>query len=147
MCGLSPFSTQALEGGGEVRLQRNALQVLELPEGEVTYGSDDDASKPGTAAAVAAHPRRRRVRNRKRAPPAAPKAPPPPTKLNFLSLRPESLRKYRRHYRVSDVGPNASVEELAEAIARHFTVSQKTPSDESKLLESFVNMAQRVLEA
>ena len=142
----------------QCRLQRNALHVLAPP----------DAKKAAEFAASAAdgdldaRPRQRqRTHKRKPAAPRADKKLPvvkrPPagaagagssataTALDFTQLRPEALRRYRRQYRVANVAPGASRDQLVAAVKRHFVTSQTVPDDETKLIHSIIAVAHRQL--
>ena len=41
-------------------------------------------------------------------------------RINFHKLETDALRKYRRFYKLPDVGPNSSKDQLVAAVGRHF---------------------------
>lgn len=52
----------------------------------------------------------------------------------------QALRRYRRHYKLSEVGPNSSREELILAVRKHF-MSQQV--DEINVVANFMQSIKR----
>lgn len=151
--GLGGWHWLTLQGGTEVRLQRNALTVLENPPPELTAleRHDEVEDRPQASRASTAAPAVPKLR---------PKRPPPsPTadtddvldvrrvvtrrdrsqrsstqRIDFAKLDAAPLRKYRRHYKL-EVGANASKDQLVTAVQRHFSGQQV---DESHVLAAFI---------
>ena len=65
---------------------------------------------------------------------------PPPQRVNFYKLDIAALRRYRRHYRLNDVGPNSSREELILAVRKHF---MSTQVDEVTVIAAFMQSVKR----
>lgn len=146
--GLGGWHWLVLSNGKEVKLQRNALSVLEAPSGydededDETLRTDntDDLKKSGS---------RRRNRDTannmnlysrpyKRRPPPGPAL---GMRVNFNKLNMSALGKYRQHFQLTDVGPDSTRDQLVVAVEKHFT-SQAV--EENKIISAFVQAAKRV---
>ncbi|KAJ7564571.1 hypothetical protein O6H91_02G023200 [Diphasiastrum complanatum] len=165
--GLGGWHWLVLTNGVEVRLQRNALSVLEAPTGDE---EDDDIDIPfSSATSVDDFPRtfKPRVRTHKLANDMSKTADssqtvesaplkrfsenkiddgprPCPNGLPMVDLsklETEALRRYRRHFKLFDVSPNSSKEQLLRAVGRHFTSHQL---DELEVIAGFVQAAKRL---
>ncbi|EFJ17425.1 hypothetical protein SELMODRAFT_36854, partial [Selaginella moellendorffii] len=151
--GLGGWHWLVLTNGAEVKLQRNALSVIEAPTGQE---EDDDIDNPFSNETTPEHsspesgpksPRRTRSRAWPMNPSAARR-----DGANSASRRPSrnvvdlgkldtaALRRYRRHFKLFDVGPNSSKEQLLQAVSRHFVGQQL---DELQVITGFVQAAKR----
>ena len=73
--------------------------------------------------------------------PSPPITPPfPLQRVNFYKLDIAALRRYRRHYRLNDVGPNSSREELILSVRKHF---MSTQVDEVAVIAAFMQSVKR----
>ncbi|KAK9908325.1 hypothetical protein WJX75_006093 [Coccomyxa subellipsoidea] len=61
-------------------------------------------------------------------------------RINFHNLETAALKRYRRFYKLPDVGPNSSKDQLVMAVGRHFMAQTV---DESKVIALFVAAARR----
>eukprot|EP00898_Chlorokybus_atmophyticus_P008212 jgi/Chlat1/8392/Chrsp80S07826 len=150
-----------LSNGEEVRLQRNALTINELPPEE---GDDADsnssptsqvtdpgqATQPvrlkrlkqlhsitGTDCITGATQQRQLLQSK-----PARKILRGSMRVNFNRVETSILRRYRRHYHLAEVGPPQSTKaQLASAVARHFLAQTV---DEYQVLVAFVDAARRV---
>lgn len=135
-------------GGEEVRLQRNALSVVSRPKGDETDFSDEDVEEGQQEDHVpVVLPRERRRRaprpssaehsfNERRVSQrqAAVVAP----RINLHCLDATALKRYRKHYQLTDVGDSATREQLVTAVGRHF---MQQSVDETDTIERFINAA------
>ena len=133
--GLGGWHWLVLSDGSEVRLQRNALQVLEQPTGdEEDSSSDEVTAMPRQDRATTSlqerktHPSRRTLHERRRDGSGA------ALYVNFNKLQSSALKRYRRHYKLQ-VTPDATKDQLVNAVGAHF-MSQKI--DERKLLGKLI---------
>ncbi|BDA44944.1 probable histone deacetylase complex subunit SAP30 at C-terminar half [Coccomyxa sp. Obi] len=143
--GLGGWHWLKLHSGEEVRLQRNALTVLEPPSNQESDFSEEEDNAANQTEAL---PRMRARR------PPRPLAPSPEIshqrrasvrqssqpRINFHNLETAALKRYRRFYKLPDVGPNSSKEQLVMAVGRHFMAQTV---DESKVIALFVAAARR----
>lgn len=150
--GLGGWHWLVLTNGLEVKLQRNALSVLEPPTGlEDDNDSDDgksnveDNQKPFKSRA-----RPQRSSNAPRgvhkshiadASSASPKTSHRILKVNLSKLETAALLRYWRHFNLVDAGPRPSKEELIDAVERHFSSQQL---DEFQVIAQFVQAAKRL---
>ncbi|MBA0835162.1 hypothetical protein Goarm_007458, partial [Gossypium armourianum] len=131
---------KVLKNGVEVKLQRNALSVLEHPTGnEVDDDHDFDNSSSGSdiASNIEFHrPAKPRVRNTK---PWLPSASMKSTNrtgyrdvqsiihatqsVNLARLDTDSLRRYCRHFKLGSINGYSPREQILNTVQRHF-VSQ-----------------------
>ncbi|MCO5557458.1 hypothetical protein L7F22_011023 [Adiantum nelumboides] len=139
--GLGGWHWLVLTNGLEVKLQRNALSVLEPPTGlEEDDDSDDQmSSKPNLEdfgkpfrlrARVQRHGGISRAGNRNST-----------KKVDFSKFEMASLLRYWRHFELVELGPNPSKEQLVNAVERHFMSQQL---DEAQVITSFVHAAKRL---
>lgn len=180
--GLGGWHWLMLTNGDEVKLQRNALSVIERPSGhEETVGDDggdddvndneDNPFSSGTSLEKS-YPRNSfRVHSRK---PALPTSTNPGVvgntrkvahcgnsfdenedrdegrrslsskclpSVNLSKLETAILKRYRRHFKLVEVGPNSSKEQLVDAVVRHF-MSQEL--DEGQVIMGFMQAAKRL---
>ena len=149
--GLGGWHWLVLSDGSHVRLQRNALTVLEQPTGEEESDSDDDDQQNANNAKVAYTSsqvaRRRessatsgvstREQRQKRKPASrdlySSSGEGDTLHVNFHKLEAAALKRYRSHYKLQ-VTPNATKDQLVSAVGSHF-MSQKV--DERKVIHTF----------
>ncbi|XP_022760555.1 uncharacterized protein LOC111306822 isoform X2 [Durio zibethinus] len=135
--GLGGWHWLVLKNGVEVKLQRNALSVLEHPTGnEVDVDHDFDNSSSGSdiASSIEFHrPAKPRVRHTK------PWVPSPsmkatsrngyrdvrsiiraPQLVNLARLDINSLRRYCRHFKLGGITAYSSREQILNTVQKHF---------------------------
>ncbi|KAJ6415160.1 hypothetical protein OIU84_004033 [Salix udensis] len=163
--GLGGWHWLVLKNGSEVKLQRNALSVLEHPTGnEVDDDNDYDTSSGsdigehdfyrGSGFQKISKPRVRTTR-----PPWVPSAPakstsqrsyrdvqsivhmPVPT-VNLARLGTESLRRYCKEFKLPGVSSHSSREQMLNAAQIHF-LSQR-PLDEMQEVAELTRVAKRL---
>ncbi|CAG9466671.1 unnamed protein product [Pedinophyceae sp. YPF-701] len=165
--GLGGWHWLVLSSGEEVKLQRNALQVLELPTGNEPDFTDDDeetTTRQPTTPEVLPAEELPRIRARRpgrayggtavRSPGGLAVAEPTPTlgaiigkdgrpsmKVNFLKLDCGALRRYHKHFNLTHVPEDCPKQELAQAVGEHFN---KTSVDEAQVIDMFFRAAKRV---
>lgn len=141
---LGGWHTLELDTGEHVRIQRNALMVLEQPAGNVV---DQKLTEPSVGISERVKQQQAQRSMKRHALPApqedvAAKGPPvnsaKVTRINFNKLDSAALRKYRRHYKLAEVGPNPTRQELVTAVSRHFS---KQVVDENQVISSLLNNA------
>ncbi|CAA7399418.1 unnamed protein product [Spirodela intermedia] len=159
--GLGGWHWLVLANGIEVKLQRNALSVIEAPTGheednENDYenmlwnGSDvasDDPQKPHRLR----HRSHRtvglanRILNQSRPSDSPSKSPTSPvnpaTKVDLSKLETTALWRYLRHFNLVGADPNPSKEQLIDAVQRHFMSQQL---DELQVIPGFIQAAKRL---
>eukprot|EP00873_Tetraselmis_striata_P029421 jgi/Tetstr1/449685/TSEL_036753.t1 len=123
-----------IDHGEEVKLQRNALSVVELPTGNEPAFSDDE--EPESAAKMVVSSRKRRIK----AVGGGEVSSAMETNVDFSKLDIGNLRKYRRHYRLNDVPPNSSKDQLVTAVTRHFRMQTV---DEGMVMSQFYRAIQK----
>ncbi|XP_024385285.1 uncharacterized protein [Physcomitrium patens] len=169
--GLGGWHWLVLTNGDEVKLQRNALSVIEGPSGLEEVEDNEDysfpsrtsqennirrnsfrvqprklvcpvSSNPGMAGQVGkttqcgyANDRRGGfVERRSSSSRCLPS-------VNFSKLEIAALKRYLRHFKLVEGGPNSSREQLVDAVCRHF-MSQEL--DEGKVIMGFMRAAKRL---
>lgn len=155
--GLGGWHWLVLTNGLEVKLQRNALSVLEAPTGHEDDEIDsedlfssrsnlDEFSKPFKSKARLQKPSSlSKVTSRSQASDVSSKGnksdPSGLLKIDFSKFETTALLKYWRHFNLVELGPNPSKEQLVDAVERHF-ISQQL--DELQVITSFVQAAKRL---
>ncbi|XP_057993890.1 uncharacterized protein LOC110656069 isoform X2 [Hevea brasiliensis] len=157
------MSKGVLKNGVEVKLQRNALSVLEHATGnEVDEDNDFDTSSgsdigekdhdfsSGSEFHKISKPRVRSTR------PCFPLAKStnfsssrdvqsithtPQLKVNLAKLGTESLRRYCRRFNLAGVHSDSSREQMLNVVREHFASQQ--PLDEARVIAEFINAAKR----
>ncbi|GFP91897.1 hypothetical protein PHJA_001333800 [Phtheirospermum japonicum] len=166
--GLGGWHWLVLKNGVEVKLQRNALSVLEPPTGneeDVDYDFDDSSS--GSDIGEKDHHRfsssfhfskinKPRVRysrpwspyvattksiNRSGCREVQSKCHAAQLRVNLAKLGTESLWRYWRSFQLAHISPNPTKDQLVNAIQQHFS-SQKV--DEVQVLVQFIRAAKRL---
>ncbi|KAE8725315.1 E3 ubiquitin-protein ligase [Hibiscus syriacus] len=157
--GLGGWHWLVLKNGVEVKLQRNALSVLEHPTGdEVDDDHDFDNSSSGSdiASSIEFHrPAKPRVRHTKPWDPSASlketnsssyrdvqsiiRA---PQSVNLARLDTDSLRKYCRHFKLGSIDAYSPREVMLNTVQQHF-MSQPPLNDVQVVLE-FITAAKRL---
>ncbi|KAJ7554769.1 hypothetical protein O6H91_05G010600 [Diphasiastrum complanatum] len=177
--GLGGWHWLVLTNGVEVKLQRNALSVIEAPtgqEGETEEKEEEEGDRDidiefpfANAHNMEDFPKsmKQRVRPQKleaqlskaadssqgiepavfrhmpeRSTEAA--GSPPSSNLPMVDLSKldtAALKRYRRHYKLVDVGPNSSKEQLLRSVGRHFMSHQL---DEVQAITGFMQAVKRL---
>lgn len=163
--GLGGWHWLVLKNGVEVKLQRNALSVLEPPTGneeDDEYDLDDSSSGSDvgekdqyrfSSSFQFGKISKPRVRHNRPWSPSAPPAksvnrngfredhrPKCQLRVNLAKLGSKSLWRYWRNYRLDYIGPNPTKEQLVETVQQHFS-SQKL--DEGQVIMEFIQAAKR----
>ncbi|KAK4793962.1 hypothetical protein SAY86_011956 [Trapa natans] len=164
------FRIIVLKNGVEVKLQRNALSVLEHPSGNEDDGDLDFYSSSGSdtvdnkdhdfSNAISfpkiSKPRVRHTRPWSSSPTNSCKPmnrgmyrdvqsiiQSPHMRVNLAKLGADSLSKYCRYYKLVSVNSNTSREEMLSAVERHFLIHQQRLS-EAQVIMNFVRAAKRM---
>ncbi|CAN6448018.1 unnamed protein product [Victoria cruziana] len=159
--GLGGWHWLVLTNGIEVKLQRNALSVIEAPTG---HEEDDDGECDNVqwqCSDLASddtqkyqRPKQRHYKSSGSAHKAVSKSssldshsmgslspPRGPTNVDLSKLETTALWRYWRHFNLVDSIPNPSKEQLIDVVQRHF-VSQQL--DEMQVIVGFVHAAKRL---
>uniref|UniRef100_A0A2P2KMF4 Histone deacetylase complex subunit SAP30 Sin3 binding domain-containing protein n=1 Tax=Rhizophora mucronata TaxID=61149 RepID=A0A2P2KMF4_RHIMU len=157
---------KVLKNGDEVKLQRNALSVLEHPTGnEVDDDKEIDSSsgsdiceKDQDISSGSEYHKNRKPRVR----PARPYVPSASTaksanrssyrdvqsiihtlqpKVNLAKLGTESLSRYCRHFKLAGITSDSLREQMLNAVLRHFVT--QPPLDEMRVLAEFARASKR----
>ncbi|GMI82502.1 SAP30 FUNCTION-RELATED 2 [Hibiscus trionum] len=159
--GLGGWHWLVLTNGIEVKLQRNALSVIEAPTGNE---EDDDiefenmqwnVSDMASDDTQKSHRSRRRMHKLSGSCPKTARrslscdsqskgsvsAPRGSLKVDLSKLELAALWRYWRHFNLVDAIPNPSKEQLVDVVQRHF-MSQKI--DELQVIVGFVHAAKRL---
>ncbi|CAA6667421.1 unnamed protein product [Spirodela intermedia] len=162
--GLGGWHWLVLTNGIEVKLQRNALSVIEAPTGReeddemgVEWNGSDVASECTQRSPRQKHksPRTMGSSNRTLSPShscgSQPKGPTtssdwPTTRVDLGKLKTTALWRYWRHFNLVGPapGPTLSKEQLIMAVQRHFTSQQL---DELQVIAGFIQAARRLRRA
>lgn len=162
--GLGGWHWLVLKNGVEVKLQRNALSVLEHPTGnEEDFDHDYDNSSSGSDLGVKENDFARSLEFHKHSKPRfrypKPYVPSTATKsiyrgsyrefqslhtpqlrVNMAKLGTSTLRRYCRHFNLVSSYANPTREQLINVVQRHFT-SQLMRLDEVSVITEFVDAA------
>ncbi|GKU95235.1 hypothetical protein SLEP1_g8619 [Rubroshorea leprosula] len=164
--GLGGWHWLVLKNGDEVKLQRNALSVVEHPTGnEVDEDHDFDNSSSGSELGEKDHdfsssiefqrPSKPRVRQRR---PSVPSASvksmnrnsyrdvqsiihAPQLKVNLARLDTDAFRRYCRHYHIGGINSDSSREQLISTVQQHFATLP--PLNEGQVISEFIGAAKR----
>lgn len=159
--GLGGWHWLVLTNGIEVKLQRNALSVIEAPTG---HEEDDEiecdnmhwnGSDVVCDDVQAQKPHRSRVRHHKGSSnkslsrsqscdshsKGSISSSRGATKVDLSKLETRALWRYWRHFNLVDASPNPSKEQLVDAVQRHFMSQQL---DELQVIIGFVQAAKRL---
>ncbi|CAF2257181.1 unnamed protein product [Brassica rapa] len=162
--GLGGWHWLVLTNGIEVKLQRNALSVLEAPTGNeddddldfdhTHMNSSDmtseDTLKPhkvkqrGQRTSRSSHKSLSRCLSSDSQSKNSCFTPPENMKVDLSKLEMPALLKYWRHFNLVDAIPNPSKEQLVDIVRRHF-ISQQM--DELQVIVGFVQAAKRMKKA
>ncbi|XP_004298818.1 PREDICTED: uncharacterized protein LOC101311569 isoform X1 [Fragaria vesca subsp. vesca] len=164
--GLGGWHWLVLKNGVEVKLQRNALSVLEHPTGnEEDFDNDHVNSSSGSELGVKENDFTRSLEFQRHCKPRfkypksyVPSATTksiyrgsyqafqpihkPQLRVNMGKLGTSTLRRYCRHFNLVSNNPNPTREQLISIVQRHFT-SQLIRLDEASVITEFVNAARR----
>lgn len=164
--GLGGWHWLVLKNGVEVKLQRNALSVLEHPTGneeddfdydnsstssEIGYKDNDFCSS--TEFHKISKPRVRHAKssilsssaksiNRGGGYKEVQSIHTPRLKVNFARLGTDSLRRYCRYFNLASCPSNSSREHMISMVQRHF-FSQQKPLDEISVITEFIRAASK----
>lgn len=150
--GLGGWHWLVLTNGLEVKLQRNALSVLEPPTG---LEEDDDSDEGRSNVEDYQKPCKARVRQKTTntmrggvhrwhdadASLTGPKSSHRLLKVNLSKLETAALLRYWRRFQLVEAGPNSSKEQLLDAVERHFSAQQL---DEFQVIARFMQAAKRL---
>ncbi|XP_010459598.1 PREDICTED: uncharacterized protein LOC104756274 isoform X2 [Camelina sativa] len=161
--GLGGWHWLVLTNGIEVKLQRNALSVLEHPTGleedddldfESTQRNGSDMTSEDTLKPHKSKQRGQRSRSshktlsRSLSSDSQSKSsgftPPENMKVDLSKLEMPALLKYWQHFNLVDAIPNPSKEQLIDIVQRHFMSQQM---DELQVIMGFVQAAKRMKKA
>ncbi|KAL7167575.1 hypothetical protein ACSBR2_038105 [Camellia fascicularis] len=159
------FTHKVLKNGVEVKLQRNALSVLEPPTGNEVEDDDfDNASSSSdmgdkdndfSSAIEFSKLSKPRVRHTR---PWVSSTSVKPTnrssykevhsdiqtsqlRVNFAKLRTSSLWRYWRNFKLGNANPNITKQQLVNAVQQHFASQQV---DEFQVIAEFIHAAKRL---
>ncbi|XP_013600310.1 PREDICTED: uncharacterized protein LOC106307798 isoform X2 [Brassica oleracea var. oleracea] len=166
--GLGGWHWLVLTNGIEVKLQRNALSVIEAPTGneddddldfDNTQGNGSDMIFSFPASEDTRKPHKSKQR-RQRSSRSSHKTmswslssdsqskssgfTPPQNMVDLSKLDMPTLLKYWRHFNLADAIPNPSKEQLIDLVQRHFMSQQM---DELQVVVGFVQAAKRMKKA
>ncbi|GAB2267352.1 hypothetical protein Dimus_002338 [Dionaea muscipula] len=159
--GLGGWHWLVLTNGIEVKLQRNALSVIEAPTGNEEDDGFDSENLNWNGSDMVSDETQRSHRPRHRTPkspssshkatsrslcydsqPNPPASPPSGSmKVDLRKLEMDALWRYWRHFNLVDAIPNPSREQLIDVVQRHF-MSQKL--DEQQVIAGFIQSAKRL---
>ncbi|KAG9440905.1 hypothetical protein H6P81_021070 [Aristolochia fimbriata] len=159
--GLGGWHWLVLTNGIEVKLQRNALSVIEAPTGNeddddlecenMQWNSSDMAFEDGQKAQRPRHrPHKsngsaQKAASRSHSSDSHSKASASParsvTRVDLSKLETNALWRYWRHFNLVASSPNPSKEQLIDAVQRHFMSQQL---DELQVIVGFVQAAKRL---
>ncbi|XP_031259476.1 uncharacterized protein LOC116117598 [Pistacia vera] len=164
--GLGGWHWLVLKNGVEVKLQRNALSVLEHPTGnegdedhdfDSSSGSDIGEKDHDFSSTIEFHklskPRVRQTRpwvssasakvvNRSSYRDVQSIIHTSQLRVNLARLGTNSLRRYCRHYRLVNINSDSSREQLLNAVQRHF--ASQPPLSEVHVISEFINVINAV---
>ncbi|EEF51220.1 uncharacterized protein LOC8287408 [Ricinus communis] len=162
--GLGGWHWLVLKNGVEVKLQRNALSVLEHPTGNEVDEDNDFDSSSGSDMGEKDHDfssggefhkiSKQRVRPMRPCMPSVKSTSrssyrdvqsiihPPQLKVNLAKLGTESLRRYCRRFNLVGIHSDASREQMLNAVQKHF-ISQP-PVDEVRVIAEFAHAAKKL---
>ncbi|KAL4297346.1 hypothetical protein GQ457_12G000930 [Hibiscus cannabinus] len=157
--GLGGWHWLVLKNGVEVKLQRNALSVLEHPTGnEVDDDHDFENSSSGSDIASSIEfqrPAKPRVRHTKPwVPSASMKASnrssyrdvqsiiSAPQSVNLARLDTDSLRRYCRHFKLGTINAHSPRELMLNTVQQHF--GSQPPLNDVQVISEFITAAKRL---
>ncbi|ESR52753.1 hypothetical protein WN944_012983 [Citrus x changshan-huyou] len=159
--GLGGWHWLVLKNGVEVKLQRNALSVLEHPTGNEVDEDHDFDSSSGSDIGEKDHDFSSSIEFHKLSKPRVRQTRPwvssasaklvnrgsyrdvqsiihrSQPKVNLARLGTDSLRRYCRHYNLANISSDSSREQMLNAVQRHFTSQPKL--SEVHVISEFVN--------
>ncbi|CAA0813322.1 Unknown protein [Striga hermonthica] len=157
--GLGGWHWLVLTNGIEVKLQRNALSVIEAPTGneedddlevdQVQWGSSDTAFHDFQKSQRSRHRTHRSFGSTNKALSRSPSCESPRDSVStskkplvdLSKLEMSALWRYLMHFNLVDAIPNPSKEQLIDVVQRHF-ISQQL--DELQVITGFVQAAKRL---
>ncbi|CAA3008657.1 Histone deacetylase complex subunit SAP30 SAP30 [Olea europaea subsp. europaea] len=156
--GLGGWHWLVLTNGIEVKLQRNALSVIEAPTGNEEDDDIEFENVQWNCSDMASDETQKshRSRHRMHRPTGSShktlsrslscdshsvSTPKGPTKIDLGKLEIAALWRYLRHFNIADAIPNPSKEQLIDVVQRHFLSQQL---DELQVISGFVQSAKRL---
>ncbi|XP_077241977.1 uncharacterized protein LOC143882322 isoform X2 [Tasmannia lanceolata] len=163
--GLGGWHWLVLKNGVEVKLQRNALSVLEAPTGNEDDDEDNECDNSFCSSSDMGEkendfssiefqkPSKPRVRhakpwissaksiNRSNYREVQSNAYKLPQRVNLAKLETAALWRYWRHFNLVSINPNPSKEQLVHGVQRHFLSQQL---DEIQVITGFIHAAKRL---
>ncbi|GMI78526.1 SAP30 FUNCTION-RELATED 2 [Hibiscus trionum] len=152
--GLGGWHWLVLTNGIEVKLQRNALSVIEAPTGNEEDGDLEFENMQCNGSDMASDDTQKSHRSRHRTHKSTGSSHKTmnrslscvsqskgSTKVDLSKLEIAALWRYWRHFNLVDAIPNPSKEQLVDVVQRHF-VSQQM--DELQVIAGFVQAAKRL---
>ncbi|TYI34748.1 hypothetical protein ES332_A03G031000v1 [Gossypium tomentosum] len=157
--GLGGWHWLVLKNGVEVKLQRNALSVLEHPTGNEVDG-DHDFNNSSSGSDIASsiefqRPAKPRVRHTKPWVPSASMKSTnrsgyrdirsiihTPQSVNLARLDTNSLRRYCKHFKLGGINAYSPREQMLNTVQQHF-MSQR-PLNEVLVISEFITAAKRL---
>lgn len=158
--GLGGWHWLVLNNGVEVKLQRNALSVLEAPTGNEhdddingnnSFCSNSDMGEKDMDTSIEYHkPTKARVRHTKPWSSCAKSSnranfhltSKPRAKVNLTKLGTPTLWRYWKHFNLVSMNPNPSKEELFHGVQQHFQSQQQL--DELQVILDFIHTTKRL---
>ncbi|KAL9434469.1 hypothetical protein AB3S75_029164 [Citrus x aurantiifolia] len=161
MSNIPSMNDNVLKNGVEVKLQRNALSVLEHPTGNEVDEDHDFDSSSGSDIGEKDHDFSSSIEFHKLGKPRVRQTRPwvssasaklvnrgsyrdvqsiihrSQPKVNLARLGTDSLRRYCRHYNLANISSDSSREQMLNAVQRHFTSQPKL--SEVHVISEFVN--------
>ncbi|GMI71691.1 SAP30 FUNCTION-RELATED 1 [Hibiscus trionum] len=157
--GLGGWHWLVLKNGVEVKLQRNALSVLEHPTGDEAdddHDFDNSSSGSDIASSIEFHrPAKLRVRHAKPWVPSTSlkatnrssyrdvqsiiRAPQP---VNMARLDTDSLRRYCRHFKLGSINACSPRELMLNTVQQHFM--SQPPLNDVQVISEFITAAKRL---
>ncbi|CAM6047221.1 unnamed protein product [Sphagnum compactum] len=150
--GLGGWHWLVLTNGAQVKLQRNALSVIEAATGQE---DDDDIEEDNLffhghslgsvfysmlLSPNYDYPRTFKTSGQSRCKSTISTSMIAST-VDLSKLETAALKRYRRHFKLVEVGPNSSKQQLLDAVGRHF-MSQEL--DEVQVITGFMQAAKRL---
>ncbi|XP_044485972.1 uncharacterized protein LOC123211356 [Mangifera indica] len=164
--GLGGWHWLVLKNGVEVKLQRNALSVLEHPTGNEVDEDHDFDSSSGSDIGEKDHDFSNTIEFHKLSKPRVRQTKPwvssasakvvnrssyrdvqsiihtSQLRVNLARLGTNSLRRYCRHYRLVNISSESSREQLLNAVQRHF--ASQPPLSEVHVISQLINVINAV---
>ncbi|KAE8674515.1 hypothetical protein F3Y22_tig00111745pilonHSYRG00030 [Hibiscus syriacus] len=159
--GLGGWHWLVLTNGIEIKLQRNALSVIEAPTGKEDYDHLELGNMQCNGSDMTSEDTQKSYRSRHRShksrgsshktlsrslscdsqSKSSVSTPRGSTKVDLSKLEMAALWRYWRHFNLVEAIPNPSKEQLVDIVQRHFMAQQM---DELQVIAGFVQAAKRL---